>query len=536
MTIQHWLVPILLCIIPATGRGADPRQAISALELARLTQKAVALMAAQDPKADGELSVEELQAWLSDARAPDDVNLKELKQLLSPWVIRVRARGTAPGDFKLDAENGTGFLYDTVGGPYREAMTALHVVRDDSEYAFDGANKPARVIEFDRKGDDGPIPHNRNSRPDIKKLGNQDAAVFYLDAEGQPGFRFTRRQVRPGEVVVAFLWPDSKGMSEARPVVVEPNGDAKNSTLLRLAGDFVKSESGSPIVGQDGLVVGVLTHHGLDGHKKPFGYAVPASLILDEQMPIGRDSEDQQACMGALTRYLQATRTVKTEQNLLCPDDAAIPSMRLSAELEDGYSLDGPARISITPDWAGKATGDLNVHQKDSRRFVEQQVSCSTASAGAKAKQTVTFFAFPHLFQRYPEAHGCDVPILCGEWQVRAARVSVSRLGQAALLLSLALGFLANGHSAELIADKQMVKLRSKVDTVVIIYLTGRSFDNLFGMFPGARGIGEVLGSDGLPTKSYLPQRDRDGHGTPGVTPDLGRPYSSGFIPIYHAA
>ncbi len=54
-------------------------------------------------------------------------------------------------------------------------------------------------------------------------------------------------------------------------------------------------------------------------------------------------------------------------------------------------------------------------------------------------------------------------------------------------------------------------QLREKIDTIVVIYAENRSFDNLFGRFPGARGINEVLGKDGKPTAAYVPQLDRDG-------------------------
>ena len=53
--------------------------------------------------------------------------------------------------------------------------------------------------------------------------------------------------------------------------------------------------------------------------------------------------------------------------------------------------------------------------------------------------------------------------------------------------------------------------LRERVNTIVVIYAENRSFDNLFGRFPGARGIGDVLGKDGKPTAAYGVQKDRDG-------------------------
>jgi acid phosphatase len=53
--------------------------------------------------------------------------------------------------------------------------------------------------------------------------------------------------------------------------------------------------------------------------------------------------------------------------------------------------------------------------------------------------------------------------------------------------------------------------LRSRVHTIVVIYAENRAFDNLFGRFPGASGLGEVVGRDGKPLPAYPPQRDRDG-------------------------
>jgi acid phosphatase len=53
--------------------------------------------------------------------------------------------------------------------------------------------------------------------------------------------------------------------------------------------------------------------------------------------------------------------------------------------------------------------------------------------------------------------------------------------------------------------------LRDSVKTVVVIYAENRSFDNLFGKFPGANGLASVLGADGTPTARYVPQKDRDG-------------------------
>jgi acid phosphatase len=57
------------------------------------------------------------------------------------------------------------------------------------------------------------------------------------------------------------------------------------------------------------------------------------------------------------------------------------------------------------------------------------------------------------------------------------------------------------------------------VHTIVIIYAENRSFDGLFGKFPGARGLSEVVNASGQPTAAYVPQKDRDGTTVVGKLP-----------------
>ena len=42
-------------------------------------------------------------------------------------------------------------------------------------------------------------------------------------------------------------------------------------------------------------------------------------------------------------------------------------------------------------------------------------------------------------------------------------------------------------------SDASTRALRSQVDTIVVIYAENRAFDNLYGNFPGARGLSEVI-------------------------------------------
>jgi acid phosphatase len=73
--------------------------------------------------------------------------------------------------------------------------------------------------------------------------------------------------------------------------------------------------------------------------------------------------------------------------------------------------------------------------------------------------------------------------------------------------------------------------LRSKVDTIVVIYAENRAFDNLYGNFPGARGLSEVVDRDGRPLPAYVPQIDRNGSVLPTLPPTWGGVTASGVRP-----
>lgn len=74
--------------------------------------------------------------------------------------------------------------------------------------------------------------------------------------------------------------------------------------------------------------------------------------------------------------------------------------------------------------------------------------------------------------------------------------------------------------------------LRAKITTIVVIYAENRSFDNLYGDFPGARGLGEVMDRDGRPLPAYAPQRDRDGTALPVLPPTWGGVTAPGYTPV----
>jgi acid phosphatase len=74
--------------------------------------------------------------------------------------------------------------------------------------------------------------------------------------------------------------------------------------------------------------------------------------------------------------------------------------------------------------------------------------------------------------------------------------------------------------------------LRAKIDTIVVIYAENRAFDNLYGNFPGARGLSEVIDRDGRPRRAYVPQIDRNGSVLPALPPTWGGVTAAGSEPV----
>ena len=108
--------------------------------------------------------------------------------------------------------------------------------------------------------------------------------------------------------------------------------------------------------------------------------------------------------------------------------------------------------------------------------------------------------------------------------------------GRVFLALGLAAA-LAGCAGKELVAgagggDAITRSLRSKVDTIVVIYAENRAFDNLYGNFPGAHGLSEVMDRDGRPRAAYVPQTDRDGSVLPVLPPTWGGVTAAGVEPV----
>jgi acid phosphatase len=90
----------------------------------------------------------------------------------------------------------------------------------------------------------------------------------------------------------------------------------------------------------------------------------------------------------------------------------------------------------------------------------------------------------------------------------------------------------AHGPGTRASEDAVTRELRARVATIVVIYAENRAFDDLYGNFPGAEGLGDVVDGEGRPLPKYAPQRDRDGSLLPVLPPTWSGVTASGYTPV----
>ncbi len=115
---------------------------------------------------------------------------------------------------------------------------------------------------------------------------------------------------------------------------------------------------------------------------------------------------------------------------------------------------------------------------------------------------------------------------------MRASLALFCTAGIAAALVSCTASRLATAPSGAGTPLERTRALRSDIDTIVVIYAENRAFDNLYGNFPGARNLSEVLDRDGHPLPAYHPQLDRDGSVLSVLPPSWGGVTAAGVRPV----
>jgi phospholipase C len=117
-------------------------------------------------------------------------------------------------------------------------------------------------------------------------------------------------------------------------------------------------------------------------------------------------------------------------------------------------------------------------------------------------------------------------------------RLATAGVGIAALMVAGALGSCTHKDMATVPSGTASATaartraLQSNVDTIVVIYAENRAFDNLYGNFPGARNLSEIIDRNGRPLPAYAPQVDRNGQALPVLPPAWGGVTATGVTPV----
>ncbi len=109
-------------------------------------------------------------------------------------------------------------------------------------------------------------------------------------------------------------------------------------------------------------------------------------------------------------------------------------------------------------------------------------------------------------------------------------RIQVTSAVSAAVITLMACA--SSAHEDSGYDRSETAALRDKVQNIVVIYAENRSFDNIFGNFPGAHGLDDVVKPNGSPRHAYFPQRDRDGSVLSTLPQTWGGVTAAGVTPV----
>ncbi|MBS0372206.1 MAG: acid phosphatase [Proteobacteria bacterium] len=95
------------------------------------------------------------------------------------------------------------------------------------------------------------------------------------------------------------------------------------------------------------------------------------------------------------------------------------------------------------------------------------------------------------------------------------------------LIAALVLSACGSDHHSN-----QTASLQANVKNVVVIYAENRSFDNLYGNFPGANGLSSLYDASGKLNANYIPQKDRNGNVLSTLPQTWGGVTAGGVTPV----
>jgi acid phosphatase len=200
-------------------------------------------------------------------------------------------------------------------------------------------------------------------------------------------------------------------------------------------------------------------------------------------------------------------------------------SISLSGTSDDGGSCAGSGSFSVTAHQTTAVTVNLDCHQpaKTGSVSVSGMVNVCPTIDGISANPgevlvggSIAVMATAHDSDNGPSP-------LTYQWMASGGTLADASTATPTLTCTVAGSVtlsltVSDGDPAASCADHATATvtctpgpLQNDVANIVFIYAENRSFDGLFGSFPGAHGLSEVVDSSGHPTAGYIPQKDRDG-------------------------
>ena len=210
------------------------------------------------------------------ADQPGTLNDEAVYEAVEPGVVDVNANLR----FLQETAKGTGFVIDAAAGLI---LTNNHVIDGATSVTVtlvtSGRSYPARIVGYDST-DDVALLQVRGV-PRLKAVGIGSSAPVRVGtpvlAIGNEGGQGGSPTVAPG--VISNL---------DRTIVATDQSSGLNETLhgiMQTSADIRPGDSGGPLAGSDGRVIGIDTAAG--GNTDYSGYAIP----IDQAMPIARQIE-----------------------------------------------------------------------------------------------------------------------------------------------------------------------------------------------------------------------------------------------------
>jgi hypothetical protein len=198
--------------------------------------------------------------------------MADLFQRAEPCVVHLTVTGAAAA-LKDQTREGSGVVIRTGSGP--TVMTAQHVVGADSDFdpAPGSVTMTSRNITLLYAGDRGPAKLPGLSSATANPT--YDVSQVYLNGWPNPCLPISTKVPALGDPLLVVSWPTGAQRPRPTPVRVNP-GESGDGALIRVDHGFVSSESGSPVLNGDGVVVGIVVVRD-EQEGRPFTLVLPTA-------------------------------------------------------------------------------------------------------------------------------------------------------------------------------------------------------------------------------------------------------------------